>query len=340
MQRLLVFVFLVSSAYANEPRFPDEGSPPDLGEIPTNGILLCIGMSQAVWECTGAPPGAGGWVATNNLPIPVVNGANSGWDTRRIMADPAEYWSRVENNIRQAGYTNADVVLIWGKNATKEYECPTIPGTQQCDVDAETLTLQSHLEAIQDEAERRFPNLIAGFHSSRTSGLWCRANGEPLAYRTIDAVEGAVADESKWFVGPYIWASDTPRADGLFYTRDDFVYEPVAGPGCHPSASGVTKVSQELDQFFGKLTFADGAPPPGGDPVLSASFIGNGQFELSWTGEASTLTCGSLSRSVAASPEIVTLPDELAFNQQHSCTVSGSNSVTIGCRSASDCRVF
>jgi hypothetical protein len=89
---------------------------------------------------------------------------------------------------------------MWGKNATRVYECP-VP----CTVEAETAALQSHLEAIQDQAEARFPNLILGFHSSRVYGGWCDpANPEPFAFNTIFAVEGAVADETKWFVGPYI----------------------------------------------------------------------------------------------------------------------------------------
>ena len=239
---------------ANTPRYPDEGTPPNLGSIPMDGILLCFGMSQANYECSGSPPGGpGGWQSISTIPIPVVNGARSGWDTRDIIEQPDIFWDEVEQQIRQAGYTNADVVLMWGKNATRVYECP-VP----CTVEAETAVLQSHLEAIQDQAEARFPNLIAGFHSSRVYGGWCDpANPEPFAFNTIFAVEGAVADETKWFVGPYIWAGETPRDDGLFYARGDFIAD-----GCHPSVAGTLKVADELNQFFGKLTYGGTSPPP------------------------------------------------------------------------------
>jgi hypothetical protein len=78
-----------SAQTANTPRYPDEGALPNLGTIPSDGIILCFGMSQANYECGGSPPGgAGGWQSISTVPIPVVNGARSGWDTRDITEQP------------------------------------------------------------------------------------------------------------------------------------------------------------------------------------------------------------------------------------------------------------
>lgn len=340
MKKLATLLFLALSftASANEPRYPDGGTAPAGISVSADGVILCIGMSQANWTCEGAPPNntaSAGWREQSTLPAPVVNGAISGWDTRRIMADPDEYWSRVEQRIRQAGYANSDVELIWGINATRTYQCP-----EPCTVEAETAVLQGHLEAIQDQAEARFPNLVAGFHSSRMYGGWCPANEEPFAHFTIDAVEGAVADESLWHRGPYIWAGETPRADGLFYVQGDFWSD-----GCHPAQGAIDKIVPLLDTFFAGIEYSSEPPPPpppgDGATNLTATYAGSNVFQLAWQNEGAELRCGATTIPVSGSSAAVTIPVDLDYDVIHSCQVDSSNFIEIGCQQASGrCRVF
>lgn len=334
-------LLLCGSAMAQEAYLPDEGSPPAL-EVPAGQIIVCFGMSQAHWTCSNRI--TSGWASNNAAGLPViVNAARSGWHTRAIVANQAQYWSEVETEISRAGYSNSDVAILWGINATMvARDCPA-----PCDEVSETAALTEHLEAMQDEAEARFPNLVAGFHTSRMNGTWCRANPEPIARETYTAIMDAVADETLWHLGPYIWAdtSDNPRADGHFWVQGDFVSEPQPGPGCHPSALGVNKILPMLDRFFLQIDYGGTTPPPPPPPEdgptnLQATFVGGGIFDLTWDNEGGQVICGATTIEVSGESWSLTLPDDLAFNVQHSCRVDNSNTVTIGCRTSSNCRVF
>ncbi|RZV36701.1 MAG: fibronectin type III domain-containing protein [Chromatiales bacterium] len=286
------------------PFFDSEGTPDSAVPVIDEGaVLLCIGMSQAHWECGGDPDvGQNGWAAQSNLPIVIVDGAISGWEITRIMADPGTYWAAVEQRLRDAGYSNADVQVMWGKNATRTVD-------NNPDVIAERITLRDGLIQVQQEAEARFPNLRAGFHSSRVYGGHCRANPEPIAHETYLAIvgwdneAGAIDSSSKWFLGPYIWADGlNMRGDGLTWSVDDFVKEPRTGPGCHPSQSGINKVADENEQFFLKLTYA---PPGSGNPPtaptnLSATAAGETQINLGWTDNSTDETSFRIERALGA----------------------------------------
>ena len=248
------------------PFFNNAGTPDaNVPVIDEGAVLLCIGMSQAFWECGGHPDVAGspGWAAQSTLPVVIVTGAVSGWDIESIMADPTAYWTEVEARLRAAGYNNDDVQVMWGKNATRT------AGQNNPDLIEQRRILRDGLIQIQQEAEARFPNLRAGFHSSRVYGGHCAANPEPIAHETYYAIvgwgseAGAIDSSSKWFLGPYIWADGTnARADGLTWLDTDFVMPPTSGPGCHPSQSGIDKVATHNEIFFSQLTYA----PPGVTP--------------------------------------------------------------------------
>jgi len=269
------------------PFFDNAGTPdPNVPVIDEGAVLLCIGMSQAHWECGGHPDivGSPGWAAQSTLPIVIVDGAISGWEITRIMADPDTYWAAVETRVRDAGYTNADVQVMWGKNATRAVE-------NNPDTMAHRMTLRDGLIQVQQQAEARFPNLRAGFHSARVYGGHCQANPEPIAHETYYAIvgwtgeAGAIDSSSKWFHGPYIWADGTNmRGDGLTWLASDFVVPPTSGPGCHPSQSGIDKVAIHTEDFFSQLTYAPpGVTPPSAPTGLGVAVAGTSQLNLSWT---------------------------------------------------------
>jgi len=270
------------------PFFDNAGTPdPNVPVIDEGAVLLCIGMSQAFWECGGHPDIAGspGWAAQSTLPVVIVTGAVSGWDIESIMADPTAYWTEVEARLRAAGYDNDDVQVMWGKNATRT------AGQNNPDPIEQRRILRDGLIQIQQEADARFPNLRAGFHSSRVYGGHCAANPEPIAHETYYAIvgwdteAGAIDSSSKWFLGPYIWADGTnARADGLTWLDTDFVMPPTSGPGCHPSQSGIDKVATHNEIFFSQLTYAPpGVTPPSAPTGLGVAVGGTSQLNLSWT---------------------------------------------------------
>ena len=147
------------------PVYPDAGSPPaGLPVIDEGAVLLCIGMSQANDECGGRRPDhVGGWRDQSTLPVAIVNGGIDSWDVRAIIADPDTYWNAVEQRLVDAGYSNDDVQLIWGKNATRSGVAQGGSG----DVLTERTVLRDNLILIQQQVADRLPNLHAGFHSSR-----------------------------------------------------------------------------------------------------------------------------------------------------------------------------
>jgi len=172
----------------NDPLYPNVGSPPaGIPIIDQDSVLLCIGMSQANDECSGPrPEHDNGWLDQTALPVVIVNGGIDGFDVRRIMLDPDAWWDQIDQRILEAGYSNDDVQLIWGKNATRSGVSQGGSG----DLMTERTVLRDNLIQIQQQAEARFPNLRAGFHSSRMYGGFCNLNSEPFSFDTIYAIEG------------------------------------------------------------------------------------------------------------------------------------------------------
>ncbi len=303
---ILLLSFSSSIAWSQDstglaPFIEDAGTPDaNVPVIDEGAVLLCIGMSQAHWECDGHPDidGSPGWAAQTTLPIVIVDGAISGWEIQRITTEPDEYWAAVEQRVREAGYTNDDVQLMWGKNATRALE-------NNPDTLAHRITLRDGLIEVQQEAEARFPNLRAGFHSSRVYGGHCKANPEPIAHETYysivgwDTEAGAVDSSSKWFPGPYIWADGTnARADGLTWLETDFVMAPTSGPGCHPSQSGIDKVATHAEIFFSQLTYAPpGSAPPSAPSGFGVAVAGSSQLNLSWADNSSAETSFRIERA-------------------------------------------
>ena len=276
INRLTSLVVLVGFSFVAEaqdstgqaPLYPDAGSPAaGVPVIDEGAVLLCIGMSQANDECSGRRPDhVGGWRDQSTLPVAIVNGGIDSYDVRLILQDPEAYWVQIDQRIIDAGYGNDDVQLIWGKNATRSGIAQGGSG----DLLTERTVLRDNLILIQQQAEDRFPNLRAGFHSSRAYGGFCTLNSEPFSYDTIFAIvgwageAGAIESSAIWFRGPYIWADGTnPRSgDGLMWLQADFIAD-----GCHPEQSGIDKIAAMNEDFFAQLTYAaPGSPPPPAPP--------------------------------------------------------------------------
>lgn len=175
--------------------------------------------------------------------------------------------------------TEAQVQVLWIKNANprpgiSNYQTLCDPNTAGCTnspLTTEAYNYEAQLGEIVRAAKFRYPNLQEVFVSSRiyagyaTVGL----SPEPYAYEygfsakwlieaqiqqeltgTIDPIAGDMSytdGTAAWTAwGYYIWADGTTAdSDGLFYVVADFQSD-----GTHPSASGVTKVVNQLMNFY------------------------------------------------------------------------------------------
>jgi Cu/Ag efflux protein CusF len=234
-----------------------DGKPSADGKI----VLLSVGMSNTLQ----ASEGFGRLLVKEedkNPHLVFVNGAQGGMTAMRIQ-DPEDsregtrYWNTVDERLRQAGVTRAQVQAIWIKQADAGPSSgfPTY-----------AKTLQEELQKIVQLFPSRFPNAKLVYLSSRTYGGYAttRLNPEPYAYESGFSVKWLIEDQLKgeaalsydpakgkvrapWLSwGPYLWANGTTKnAAGLSYDAKDF-----GNDGTHPSNSGVDKVAHEMLRFF------------------------------------------------------------------------------------------
>ena len=230
-----------------------DGKPSEDGKI----VLLSLGMSNTTQEFSrfkqlaDADP-------LKSARVVIVDGAQGGQDASKTSDPNHQFWSVVEQRIKAAGVTPAQVQVVWLKQA--------VIGPSR-DFAFETPRLQGYLEKIVNTAKSRYPNLRIAYLSSRIYAGYAtsRLNPEPYSYESAFAVRGLIQQQIKgdaklnydaargevkaplllW--GPYLWADGkTPRkADGLFYVRED-----LAGDGTHPSDSGRKKVADLLLNFL------------------------------------------------------------------------------------------
>jgi hypothetical protein len=233
------------------------------GQPDANGkvVLLSVGMSNTsqVSETFGR------LVAKDdgrNPALVFVNGAQGGMTARAIRfpndkATGTRYWGTVEDRLKAAGVTAAQVQAVWMKQADA--------GPRE-GFPAYAETLCDEMEDIARVVAERFPNARLMYVSSRTYGGYATTplNPEPYAFesglavrwliqRQLDgkaglnfyAAKGPVrAPWLSW--GPYLWAAGTEKnAAGLFYERADF-----APDGTHPATPGQQKLATEMLRFF------------------------------------------------------------------------------------------
>ncbi|HJZ57684.1 MAG TPA: hypothetical protein VKE74_22140 [Gemmataceae bacterium] len=234
------------------------GKPDPAGKI----VLLSVGMSNTSQE-SEAFARLLAKDAERNPKLVFVNGAQGSMTARAIQnpkdnATGTKYWATVDERLKAAGVTAAQVQGVWIKEADAG---PTEGFPKYAE------TLSAELEAIVRLLPERFPNARLAYPSSRTYGGYATTplNPEPYAYesgfsvrwlieRQLKGEPGLNYDPAKgpvkapWLSwGPYLWANGTTkRADGLFYERTDFTDR----DGTHPSAAGQEKVAGVMMKFF------------------------------------------------------------------------------------------
>jgi hypothetical protein len=235
-----------------------DGRPSAGGKI----VLLSVGMSNTSQVSQGFQR-----LLTadrdRNPRLVFVNGSQGGM-TAAATQDPDDgrtgtrYWTTVDERLKAAGVTRAQVQAVWIKQADAG---PTqgFPGYAR--------KLQGELTKIVQLLPGRFPNLKLVYLSSRTYGGYAKTllNPEPYAYESGFAVQWLIEHQLKgdpdlnfdpaigpvkapWLSwGPYLWANGTTkRADGYSYAESDF----AAADGTHLSPSGQEKAGRLLLHFF------------------------------------------------------------------------------------------
>jgi hypothetical protein len=244
-----------------------EGKPTADGRI----ALLGIGFSNTVQVFDGFMQVAGQDKDVNPK-IVLVNGAMGGMSARMVQ-DPDDkgsgtrYWSRVDEQLKAAGVTRAQVQVVWIKETDPV-------GQQQGGFPKYTRDLQAELTRIVQVLRKRFANVKLVYLSSRTYGGWAKAppgraggpgNSEPYSYETGFAVKWLIerqlqgdpalnydpnrgAVTSPWLSwGPYLWANgEMKRRDGFSFQPSDF----RENDRMHHSPQGMIKVGNQLLRFF------------------------------------------------------------------------------------------
>ncbi|MFQ5706824.1 MAG: FlgD immunoglobulin-like domain containing protein [bacterium] len=223
-----------------------------------NGAIVfeTIGMSNAKAESQPFVSMANG-DPLKNPALFFINGADPGQTADKIADPAADYWNYVQDQVAKNGYTNAQVQVVWVKEATP---LPVDP------FPTEAVELQGFYEDIARNLKALFPNLKIAYYSSRIYAGYATGplNPEPHAYETAFAVKwmiekqingdlnlnfdpekgAVVAPYLAW--GPYLWADGLiPRSDSLVWLCDD-----LANDGTHPSDQGSDKVANLLLNFL------------------------------------------------------------------------------------------
>ncbi len=233
-----------------------DGQPSPDGKI----VLLSVGMSNTSQASQGFEKQLRA-AQDLNPQFLFVNGAQSGMTASRTQdpttADGTKFWTTIDQRLKQAGVTNAQVQAVWIKQADA--------GPTQ-GFPAYAKKLQGELAKIVQILPQRFPNVKLCYLSSRTYGGFAtkKLNPEPYAYESGFAVQWLIEQQLKgdaalncdpakgkvtapWLSwGPYLWANGAKKnADGLFYEVGDF-----GGDGTHHSGAGTDKQGRQLLEFF------------------------------------------------------------------------------------------
>jgi hypothetical protein len=236
----------------------NEGKPGPNGKI----VLLTVGMSNTNQSTVGFQKAAEAARGLNPKLV-IVNGAVGGMTAALIQSYPGgggrqPYWPTVEERIKAAGTTPAQVQAVWIKEADAG-PSEGFPKYAQ--------KLHGELIKVVQLVHSRFPNVKLVYLSSRTYGGYAktRLNPEPYAYQSGFSVKWLIEQQIKgdpalnfdpakgevkapWLSwGPYLWAQGSvKRSDGFNYDEADF----SASDGTHQSQAGMMKVGKQLLQFF------------------------------------------------------------------------------------------
>lgn len=234
-----------------------EGKPSPSGKI----VLLSIGMSNAS-QASGGFQQVLRVFRDKNPALVFVDGAQGGM-TAEVIDDPEDggrgkqYWRVVDERLKQAGVTRAQVQATWIKQADA--------GPRQ-GFPEYAKKLQAEQKTIVQILHDRFPNAKLCYLSSRTYGGYATTplNPEPYAYESGFGVKWLIEEQlnddpelnydpakgpvkAPWLSwGAYLWANGaSKRVDGFSYDVTDF-----SGDGTHHSPAGSRKVGQLMLDFF------------------------------------------------------------------------------------------
>lgn len=248
----------VEAARAVKARAQD-GRPDSQGKF----VLLSVGMSNATQEFSVFVNLAQS-DALKNARLAVVDGAQGGQDAKAWTQASAKSWAVVDDRLREASLSRAQVAAIWLKEAQAQ---------PSGELATHTAALAADLACIVEVATARFPNLQQVFVSPRTYAGYAttRLNPEPYAYETGFADRQLVAKSvnspaSRPWIGwgPYLWTDGAlGRKDGFVWTCDD-----VQADGTHPSDQGRRKVGELLQRFVQQSAFTSWYREPAPTPRI------------------------------------------------------------------------
>jgi enterochelin esterase-like enzyme/dienelactone hydrolase len=251
-----------------------DGKPSKEGKI----VLLGVGFSNTVQVFNGFMNAAADG-RDFHPQVVLVNGAMGGMSARMVQ-DPddkgtgTKYWSRVDEQLKAALVTRAQVQVVWIKE--------TNPAPHEGGFPKYTAALQAELTRIVQVLPKRFPNVKLVYLSSRTYGGWAKAppgrpggpgNSEPYSYETGFAVKWLIEQQlegkpelnydpkqgdvkAPWLSwGPYLWANGaSKRKDGFHFEPSDF----RENDRMHHSPQGQAKTGRMLLLFFKTDTTSKG----------------------------------------------------------------------------------
>lgn len=247
-------------------------------------VMISVGMSNTTQEFATKGPGAFKVQAdadpAKNPQLVIVDGAQGGQPSSAWTSPTANTWDNVDTRLANAGVTPLQVQVAWIKQARPK---PAALGA----FPLHAQILSQDLADITRSLKIRYPNVKLAYFSSRTrayTDVTNSLNPEPYAFESAFSVRWLLQDQingtgnlnfnpaagtvvAPWLAwGPYLWTDGTvPRSDGFTWLCSN-----LESDFTHPSASGVTKVGDQLLVFFKTDTTAtpwflrstvSGAPP-------------------------------------------------------------------------------
>ena len=236
----------LARARAIGPRGAD-GAPSASGRY----AFLSLGMSNTTQEFSTFKPMSDA-DSSRDARLVVVDGAQGGVTALDWSNPGCPCWSQVENRLRSAGVTPAQVATAWIKLADRQPSEGWPTHAQK---------LRDNIVRVLQLATARYPNLKLAYLSSRIYAGYATTtlNPEPYAYQSGFSVRWTIEEQlrgglrydgsspaSPWIAwGPYLWADGlTTRRDGVSWACSDFQSD-----GTHPSDSGRQKVAAQLLEF-------------------------------------------------------------------------------------------
>jgi hypothetical protein len=256
------------------------GKPAANGRI----ILMALGMSNTSSEFARFVADARANRAINRQ-LTILNASLSGSDAARWTDRDSFPWKNAVSMASAGSLSPNQVQVIWIKQA----HLRTAAFPQEVEL------FKANLQRMIDIASGLFPNLQIVYLSSRTrAGTPSRQGpGEPQAYETAFGVRRVIEEHMAarrksgaggvWLSwGPYLWANDAKRSDGLVWECGDLQADTI-----HPTASGDKKVADQLMAFF---MSAETAAPWFLEPSLANRGPKLGEIAASFTSGPTPLT--------------------------------------------------